>query len=194
MGKIKSPQPVKLIVSAFAPGDALLAEARQVLVDEWGEIDLESDLLPFDHTSYYQDEFGTGLVRRIWSFKRLLDPGTLAKVKLRTNELEQRWTMDGQRKVNLDPGYISSAKLVLATTKNHGHRIYLGTGIYAEVTLQYRGAAYRPWPWTYPDYATPTYCDLMAAIRQRYLHQLRDRPQSVDQSFRAEPRARCARR
>ncbi len=181
MGKSKPPQPVKLIVSAFAPDDALLVKARQVLFAEWGETDFESDLLPFDHTTYYQAEFGPGLVRRIWSFERLLDPGTLAEVKVRTNELEQRWAVDGQRKVNLDPGYISLAKLVLATTKNHVHRIYVGRGIYAEVTLQYRGGAYRPWPWTYPDYATPTYCDLFAAIRQRYLHQLRNRPQSVNQ-------------
>ena len=180
MGTVKSPQPVKLIVSAFAAGEELLAEARRALVGEWGEIDYESDLLSFEHTTYYQGEFGPGLVRRIWSFAQLLDPGTLAEVKLRTNELEQRWVADGRRKVNLDPGYISLAKLVLATTKNHGHRIYIGAGIYAEVTLQYRGGAYRPWPWTYPDYATPTYCELMATIRQRYLHQLRDRPQSLD--------------
>jgi hypothetical protein len=181
MGKGKPPQPVKLIVSAFAPGEALLTEARQVLVDEWGETDFESDLLPFEHTGYYQAEFGPGLVRRIWSFARLIDPGTLAEVKVQSNELEQRWAVGGQRKVNLDPGYVSLAKLVLATTKNHGHRIYIGTGIYAEVTLQYRGGAYRPWPWTYPDYATPQYCELFAAIRQRYLGQLRSGPHPASQ-------------
>jgi hypothetical protein len=173
MGEIKTPRPVKLIVSAFAPSDALLTEARDALVAEWGAVDCESELLPFDHTSYYQREFGRGLMRRIWAFERLIDPGSLAAIKCRSNELEQRWAVAGKRAVNLDPGYVSMAKLVLATTKNHGHRVYLGQGIYAEVTLQYRDKAYRAWPWSYPDYATAEYCRLFEAIRRRYIRQLR---------------------
>jgi hypothetical protein len=173
MGKPKTPQPVKLIVSAFAPGDELLAEAHEALVGEWGPTDWQSDLLAFDHTPYYQREFGPGLVRRIWSFERLIDPGKLSAIKRRTNELEQRWAVEDKRRVNLDPGYVSMAKLVLATTKNHGHRIYLGQGIYAEVTLQYRDKAFRPWPWSYPDYATEAYCRLFAGIRHRYIEQVR---------------------
>jgi hypothetical protein len=173
MGTVKMPQSVKLIVSAFAPCEALLNEAHRALVAEWGATDWESELLPFDHTTYYQREFGPGLVRRIWAFERLVDPGDLAAIKRRTNELEQRWAVDGKRQVNLDPGYVSMAKLVLATTKNHGHRIYLGQGIYAEVTLQYRDGAYRPWPWSYPDYATAGYCRLFEGIRRRYIEQLR---------------------
>jgi len=173
MGEPKTPRPVKLIVSAFAPGDVLLAETREALVAEWGPTDWESELLPFDHTTYYRPEFGPDLVRRIWAFERLIDPGALAAIKRRTNELERRWAVDGKRRVNLDPGYVSMAKLVLATTKNHGHRIYIGQGIYAEVTLQYRDGAYRPWPWSYPDYATPEYCRFFETIRRRYAEQLR---------------------
>jgi hypothetical protein len=173
MGHARPPKPVKLLVSAFAPSEALLQEAKEALEAEWGAIDFESELLPFDHTPYYEREFGPGLVRRIWTFEPLVDPGNLPTIKLRTNELEQRRAVDGRRQVNLDPGYVSMAKLVLATTKNHGHRIYVGQGIYAEVTLQYRDGAYRPWPWTYPDYATRVYCALFEDIRRRYIDQLR---------------------
>ena len=173
MGQIKGPKPVKLIVSAFAPGDALLQESKAALADSWGAIDYESELLPFAHTTYYAGEFGTGLARRVWSFAPLVDPGGLAQVKRETNDLEERWSQQGRRQVNLDPGYVSMAKLVLATTKNHGHRIYLGDGIYAEVTLQYRDGAFRAWPWTYPDYASPRYCTLFEEIRCRYVTQLR---------------------
>ena len=173
MGQVKTPQPVKLIVGAFAPDGALLEEARAAVAAEWGGVDFESGLLPFEHTTYYQPQFGTGLLRRIWTCGPLIDPGALAAIKLRTNELEQRWAVEGRRRVNLDPGYLSLAKLVLATTKNHGHRIYLGSGIYAEVTLAYRDGGFRPWPWTYPDYATSRYCELFAAIRRRYVGQLR---------------------
>ncbi len=175
MGQSKAPRRVKLIVSAFAPGDALLQQARGALDVEWGPIDFESELLPFDHTPYYEPEFGADLVRRIWTFEPLVDPGALAAIKLRTNELEGRWAANGQRGVNLDSGYVSMAKLVLATTKNHGHRIYLCDGIYAEVTLQYRDGVFRPWPWTYPDYATPAYCALFEGIRRQYAAQLRQK-------------------
>lgn len=179
MGTAKPPKPVKLIVSAFAPGDALLQQVKPLLVDEWGAIDFESDLLPFEHTSYYAEEFGPGLVRRVWAFATLIDPGDLAAVKVGTNKLEHLAALDGRRRINLDAGYVSMAKLVLATTKNHAHRIYIGhspqaVGIYAEVTLHYRDKAFRPWEYTYPDYATPEYCDLFEAIRKQYIAQLRE--------------------
>jgi hypothetical protein len=173
MGTAKPPKPVKLIVSAFAPGDDLLQQIRTTLEGEWGDIDCESALLPFDHTDYYTSEFGPGLARRIWAFETLIDPGSLAAIKVRTNEIEQAWAENGRRRFDLDPGYLSLAKLVLATTKNHGHRIYLDSGIYAEVTLHYRDGAFRPWPWTYPDYATSDYCRLFERIRAGYLGQLR---------------------
>ena len=173
MGQIKTPKPVKLIVSALAPSEGLLQAAREAVVAQWGAIDVESELLPFEHTAYYAREFGSTLVRRIWAFESLIDPAALTEIKHTSNQNEARWAVDGRRQINLDPGYVSLAKLVLATTKNHGHRIYLGQGIYAEVTLQYRDKAFRPWPWTYPDYGTPRYCELCAEIRQRYLDQLR---------------------
>lgn len=172
MGQAKTPKPVKLVVSAFAPGDALLSEAKETLITEWGAIDFESGLLPFVHTTYYEAEYGTGLVRRVWSFQPLVAPEALAAIKLRTNELEQGWAAAGRRKVNLDSGYVSMSKLVLATTKNYDHRIYLGRGIFAEVTLHYRSGAFRPWPWTYPDYASAQYCELFAQIRRLYVSQL----------------------
>ena len=182
MGKANVPRPVKLIVSAFAPAEALLQQARQRLAAAYGAVDVESELLPFAHTSYYDAEFGDppdlggrALVRRIWSFELLIDPGALAAIKLSTNDLEQGWALDGRRRVNLDPGYVSLAKLVLATTKNHGHRIYLRDGIYAEVTLRYQDGAFSPWPWTYPDYATAAYCALFGQIRRRYVAQLHGR-------------------
>jgi hypothetical protein len=113
-------------------------------------------------------------MRRLVTFRPLIDPGRLAAIKRETNALEQRWTDEGQRQVNLDPGYLSLSKLVLATTKDHGHRMYLGQGIYAEVTLRFQDGAFRAWPWTYPDYASPHYATLLAGVRERYKAQLRE--------------------
>ena len=175
MGAARDPAPVKLIASLLAAGPAALEAARAALAGRLGAIDFQSELLPFDHTDYYAAELGTGLVRQVVTFAPLALPSDLPAVKLTTNEIEQAMAEDGRRTVNIDPGYVSLAKLVLATTKDHAHRLYLGLGIYGEVTLAYQGGRFRPWPWTYPDYAGEQYCSLFGEIRQRYRAQLKAR-------------------
>jgi len=97
-------------------------------------------------------------MRKYMFFDRLLPREELADVKLAGNALEddlkEKSGLKG-RPVNIDPGYLSLENLVLATTKARPHRVYLRDGIYAESTLGYVNGAYRPWPWTYPDYARP---------------------------------------
>jgi len=173
MGKVKEPLPVKLIASLFTANTKLLEEAKVRLSQEFGPIDYESELLPFDHTTYYAAEFGENLKRRFVAFEKLVHPGRLAEIKLLTNALEMEWAVEGRRRVNIDPGYVSHSKLVLATTKNHAHRIYLGQGIYAEVTLHYRSGTFQPWPWTYPDYASPPLIAIFNQIRGLYVKQCR---------------------
>jgi len=116
------------------------------------------------------------LCRVLWSFETLLAPEALASVKRQTNTLERAFaSWDGQgwrRRVNLDPGYVDLAKLVLATTKDRQHRLYLGQGMYAEVTLRFTGGHFVPWEWTYPDYRTPEYLSFFDTVRQRYRQQL----------------------
>lgn len=172
MGKIKGPLPVKLIASMFTARGELLEEAKVRLSQEFGPIDYESEVLPFDHTTYYAAEFGENLKRRFVAFAELLQPGKLAEIKLLTNALEMGWAVEGKRRINIDPGYVSHSKLVLATTKNHAHRIYLGQGIYAEVTLHFRGGTFRAWRWTYPDYASLPVIAIFNQIRGLYVKQL----------------------
>lgn len=173
MGAIRPPQPVKLLLPMLAPEEGLFAAVEPDLVALWGAIDYRSATLPFAHTDYYAREFGPRLWRRFIAFERLIDPGDLAAIKRAANEIEARWSEGGRRRVNLDPGYLTQAKLVLATTKNQAHRIYLGQGIYAEVTLIYREGAWRPLPWTYPDYASAAYHAVFSEIRALLGRQLR---------------------
>jgi hypothetical protein len=175
MGTAKQPQAVKLVASLFAGRRPLLDAARARLEETFGPVDYQSEWLPFDHTDYYATEFGPDLGRFIVAFERLVNPGDLAAIKRQTNALEAGWLAGSCRQVNIDPGYVSLSKLVLASTKDHAHRLYLAEGIYGEVTLTFRQGAFRPWPWTYPDYASPRYCALFAEIRELYYRQLRER-------------------
>ncbi len=176
MEKSKEPLPVKLIASMFTASGEILEEAEARLSQEFGPIDYESEILPFDHTTYYAAEFGESLKRRFVAFEKLVHPGELAEIKLLTNTLEMEWVAGGKRRINIDPGYVSHSKLVLATTKNHAHRIYLGQGIYAEVTLHFRDGTFRAWPWTYPDYASLPLIAIFNQIRALYVKQLRTIP------------------
>jgi hypothetical protein len=173
MGQIHAPWPVKLVASLFGAHQELLDAAERALAERLGPLDYRSPALCFDHTHYYEDEFGARLQRRLVAFEKLADPADLASIKVFSNTLEQQWLDQGRRCINLDPGYVTRAKLVLATTKDYAHRIYVGQGIYAEVTLSYREGDWRPWPWTYPDYRSEAYLQILREIRALYVAQLR---------------------
>jgi Domain of unknown function (DUF4416) len=167
------PPPVKLIMGLIFTPEASVATVRQQLEATYGRIDLETTVLPFVWTRYYEREMGPTLQRQFWSFDALIAAAALAGIKRQTNATERTFAgYGGQRRVNLDPGYIDLAKLVLATTKDQQHRLYLGQGIYAEVTLRFTGGRFIPWEWTYPDYRTAEYLAFFDAVRRRYRQQL----------------------
>lgn len=172
MSTIHPPDPVKVICSIFSSERDVLAEAIRRLSEEFGDIDYIGELLPFDYTEYYSEEMGGSLVRRFVSFDNLMDPGELSRVKLFTNSIEEGLVVNGKRRVNIDPGYISEAHLILATGKRYTHRPYIGGGIYADVTLIYRDRTFQPLEWTYPDYAGKTIIEMLIRIRKKYLAQL----------------------
>jgi len=173
MGTAKEHRPVKLFVGMFTEQEGLFDTARTALGQAYGPVDHISPVWPFDFTTYYTEEFGENLVRQFISFSELIESARLPEIKLFTNDLEQEFTLQGKRQINLDPGYIDLSKLVLATTKNHQHRLYLGQGIFAEVTLRFVRKSFRPWEWTYPDYRTDHYIRFFNQVRQTYLEQLR---------------------
>lgn len=171
MGKAKKHVPAKLIIGLIFKEQSILKKSKVVLKKAFGKIDFESPAFPFTYTRYYEAEMGGGLSRVFFSFSKLINPATLAKVKLFTNKLEDRFSQRGKRRVNIDPGYLDMAKLVLATTKDYMHRIYLGKGIFAEVTLRFDDKSFKPWEWTYPDYKTKEYIDIFNCIRSIYAQQ-----------------------
>ncbi|OIO75667.1 MAG: hypothetical protein AUJ85_02440 [Elusimicrobia bacterium CG1_02_37_114] len=157
MGKIKPPDKVKLIIGILFPGQEDTGAVEAALVDLYGRIDLKSEVMPFDFTDYYSEEMGGNLLRYWLGFERQILPGDISEIKVKTNEIEDTFgSINGKRKINIDPGYISSSTIVLTSTKNYSHRIYLDKGIYAEVTLIYEHGDFKTLPWTYPDYKTDT--------------------------------------
>jgi hypothetical protein len=141
-------------------------KAKEDLSKRFGPLALESAPFRWEHSDYYEQELGSPLTRRFIFFERAIPPDALADIKLFTNELETRYSEAGKRRINLDPGYLTLAKVVLASTKNYSHRVYLRDGIYAEVTLMYhRGVGFRPNMNTYMDFKSNECLELFATAR-----------------------------
>ena len=153
------PGPALLVVAAFSRHADALEWAVERLTRDFGPIALRSPLFSFHQTKYYEPTMGGGLQKQLCGFEQLVPPEQLPRIKQRTNDLETELAGTGRfpepRPLNLDPGLLTLGKLVLATTKDQAHRIYLADGIYAEVTLRFEAGEYVPWPWTYADYQEP---------------------------------------
>lgn len=169
MGVPRNPAPAALIAGiTFVPG--MCEPALGMLRRAFGELAFESPDFAFDPmTGYYRAEMGGGLVKRFVCFREPVMPGDLPEVKLRTNDMERELagaeSGPVSRRVNIDPGYVTPAKLVLASTKDYSHRIYIGRGIYAETTLRCHGGTFSPIDTTYPDYRTPLAIEFFNAVR-----------------------------
>jgi hypothetical protein len=181
MSQPQSPSPAKLVVSILTNSRSLGPRIALDLEQAFGVIDLVGPWMDFDYTDYYTPEMGRPLSRRMLVFKELIAQSDLARIKLRTNEIELQYAQVGKRSVNIDPGYLLYERFVLATGKNYSHRIYIGQGIYADLTLIYQKGAYRSLPWTYPDYADAAMGDFLMQVRQKFGEDIDRSPKTDNQ-------------
>jgi hypothetical protein len=181
MGAIRQFTPVKLFIGVLAANSKFIPQVEERLTAAYGSIDHRSDVIPFDFTNYYEAEMGDLIDRVFFSFERLIEPDQLPEIKRQTNQLEEELapllrtpSTSVKRPVNLDPGYIEQAKVILASTKNFYHRIYLGKGIFGEVTMHFKNNTFQFFPWTYPDYQSKDYQEFFLKMRQIFRTQLRN--------------------
>jgi hypothetical protein len=162
--------PVLRVLATFSRHPEALDWARQTATEAWGATAIESERFDHRETNYYDATMGKELKKCFFAFETLADPAELAAWKLVSNEWEIEYQRLGRhsepRPLNLDPGYLTDAKLVLATTKDRDHRIYLRDGIFAEVTLHFHRGQWEARPWTYPDYQRADYHEFFLRCRE----------------------------
>jgi len=173
------PENVMLMASLFSPDRTLLQRVIDDLSAHFGPVERISPEIMFDRTRYYAREMGWPLYRHFVTFRDLVGPETLVEVKLTTNAIEGQYLIDGNRQVNIDPGYIAAERLILATGKNYVHRVYLGQGIYADLTLVFMRGSFRPLPWTYRDYSAADMIDYFNELRAAYMEKVREKKRLV---------------
>jgi hypothetical protein len=169
MGEIRQHRPVLLVMAAFSRYGAALDWAQHTAEQAWGPVAMVSERFAFQETRFYEPTMGPGLLKVFFAHERLIDPSQLVELKHLTNSWEQLYGEQSEwpepRPLNLDPGYLTEAKLVLASTKDRDHRIYLGRGIFAEAALSFQGGCWRTQPWTYPDYRRSGYHQFFVGCR-----------------------------
>jgi hypothetical protein len=164
-----------VVLSILTPDKNAFDQAADTIIRDLGPVKVELGPIAFGFTSYYDAEMGPGIQRWIWAFASLVDRSELARIKCLTNRVEQAHSLEGRRRFNLDPGLMTLGNFVLATGKDNAHRIYLGEGIFGDLTLIFRGGSYRPLEWTYPDYADAQMIRLLNELRQQYKEKLTQR-------------------
>jgi hypothetical protein len=180
MGRAKVCKPAKLFMSLIASEDDFLAGGMKDLSLAFGAVDFVSHKLPFHFTDYYTEEMGEDLFRHFITFRSLIAIPLLPDIKESTNRLEEKYaTPAGNRRLNIDPGYLCLEHVILATTKAYTHRPYLRGGIYADLTLIYRKRSFQPLEWTYPDYRQEEVIGLFNQFRKRYVEDLKGRTESL---------------
>lgn len=171
MGEVVQQRPVMLLLAITSRNDTAFEWARTQATQRWGEIEFASPIFDFTETEYYAKSMGEDLKKQFLTFKELVDPAILAETKLASNSWEEEFREDNafpeSRPINLDPGYITEAKLILATTKDRDHRIYLQQGIFAEITLFFRSKKWQGSRWTYPDYQRSDFQEFFSRCRDR---------------------------
>lgn len=174
MGIAKTHSGVKLFYAILFNDESTLFKAKEKLILSHGDIDLESPVFRFDYTSYYEREMGKEIKRIFYCFKNLIKPDELADIKIRSNEAELSFSDENrQRTINLDPGYMTLAKIVLASAKDNIQRIYIKNGIYEEITLYYKNDTFNAFDWTFPDYRE-SYIPFFNSMRNRCKSQLKN--------------------
>ncbi len=173
MATPSSPEPVKFFVALLWGDVNLLADVRARMAAHWGAVDFEGPDRVFDLTNYYEAEMGGGLRRRLVSFEPLRAPDELASAKRVCIAIENELAGAMGRRVNLDIGYLDHNKIVLASIKAAGQKIYLRDGIYADLVARYSDGRYQSFPWTFPDFKDGRYDAELDALRETYLRQMK---------------------
>ncbi|MDH4164698.1 MAG: DUF4416 family protein [Nitrospirota bacterium] len=180
MGIVRKPLPVKLFIGLLAADESSILRQEIALANRFGPIDIRGPITRWEHTDYYARELGTVILRKFVFFRDVMDPETLPAIKIYTNSLELSSALKdhngARRTTNIDPGYLTEAKAVLATTKDYAHRLYLGQGIYGEVELRYskEGQSYLSVEHSYPDFRSKTTIGLFNQARSNLQQMIRE--------------------
>ncbi|MCF7903074.1 MAG: DUF4416 family protein [Candidatus Marinimicrobia bacterium] len=159
--------PVKPFGAIMATSEEMLETARAELERLFGPVEIQTSIFPVDEfTKYYRPEMGGGLVKQFLAFQGTMSVADMNQAKFETTHIEDKFCVNGKRTINLDPGYLTLDKLVLYTTKNFTHRIFIERGLFAEITLTYTRNGWRTHSWTYPDYQTDAALAFFTRMRQ----------------------------
>ncbi len=180
MSKLQTQKdPAKLIVSCFFKEDRWLLHALDHLVNRFGSVERRVGPLYFTMSDYQRSQAEGEMKKVMLDFRDLVPRESLASLKVRCHEIEMQLLRQAQdenviasRPINLDPSHLFTDKFIVSSSRDKPHRLYLGHGVFGELTLMIRQGHFESLPWTYADYLEPEVLNFLSGARRRYLHSL----------------------
>ncbi len=147
--------------------ESYLIDTEKILKEKFGNILEETKPFQLPFSKYYIQEMGEPLQKKYILLEKVIDKTFLKELKIFSMELENKFSKNNRRNINIDPFYIDMDQLVIATKKYRGNRIYIGDNLYIELELWFHNKSYQPFPWTYIDYKE--HIPFFNKFRKKYL-------------------------
>lgn len=167
--KPTKPKKAVLFIGLISNKEELFKEVKEKLVYLYGEVIYETEIFNWDFTNYYEGELGKNLKKQFLFFKKLIDIEEIVDIKMQTNKIEDKYSKNNKRLINIDPGYLTENKVVLPSAKDRPHKIYIKDGIYCDPVLKYQNNSYQPFEHSFPDFKTKKYIELFNKIRKTHI-------------------------
>jgi len=155
MARRQTPPPGRLVVSIIYSSIDALADALKLLERQFGRVQYETIETTYSATTY-AEEMGDSLQRRFFSFEKPVERDRLPQIKTACQKIEKQFGDHVDdftfRTVNLDPGILTPDNLVMASTREYNHRIYLSDGVFADLVLVFAKGRFVRMPWTISDF------------------------------------------
>jgi hypothetical protein len=141
-----------LFMAVMYADEKVFEKAKAELVKKYGSIKAESSVYDFKFTNYYEPEMGSGLKKLFLVFEKEISKKDLADIKFFITEIEKRYSKGNNRVVNIDPGYLSSTELQLATFKEKSFKEKIHEKVWIHKVLEFDGNNVKQFFHTFADY------------------------------------------
>jgi len=171
MARAQKPPKGRLIVSIIYNSMDGLSDALKLLEKQFGRVQCETIEISYASKDY-TEEMGERLQRRFYSFEKMVERDRLPEIKALCHKIEKQFgdlVRDyAFRTVNIDPGILTPDNVVMASHREFNHRIYLGEGVFGELTLVYSRGRFVRLAWTPAEFCEGEAIDFFLRVRESF--------------------------
>ena len=141
-----------LFMAIMYSSEDVFTKTKNDLISKYGEVKAEGSSYAFSFTDYYEKEMGSNLKKKFLIFNKEISKQDLIDIKLFITEIEEKYSINNKRTINIDPGYLSSKEFVLATFKQRSFKEKIHDKVWLHKVLEFDGNNIKHFFHTFADY------------------------------------------